>query len=105
MARLAPQFSLVLVAICCLLPPSVLPGALLHRSVRQAEEKDTNDVKIDAAESEDVKIAEADVVEDETVGDKQMDATAIEDAAAEVVEEKEEEMTKEEEMMKEDETE
>jgi len=55
---------------------------------------DAKDVKID--------VAEADVVEEQTIGDKQMDATAIDDDAAEVVEEKEEEIEKEEEMEKEE---
>ena len=67
---------------------------MLIRGRRQAEEVDAKDVKID--------VAEADVVEEQTIGDKQMDATAIDDDAAEVVEEKEEEIEKEEEMEKEE---
>jgi len=92
MARLVnlSQFSLlVALAILSTLPPTVLPGALLHRSRRQAEE-----VMID--------VVEADVVKEETIGDKQMDATAIDDAAPEVVEEQEEVVEKEEEMEKEE---
>jgi len=64
--------------------PPVLPGALLHRGRRQAEEVDTKDVKIDVVEAD----VEIDVAKEETIGDKQMDATAIDDDAAEVVEEK-----------------
>jgi len=92
------QFSLlVALATFFLLPPPVLPGALLNRGRRQAEEVDAKDVKID--------VAEADVVEEQTIGDKQMDATAIDDDAAEVVEEKEEEIEKDEEIEKEEEME
>jgi ribosomal protein L37E len=102
MARLAAlsQFSLlVALASFSLLPPPVLPGALLHRGRRQAEDVNTKDIKIDVVEA-DVEIdgAEAEVVNEETIGDKQMDATAIDDDAAEVVEEKEDAIEKDGEM-------
>ena len=60
---------------------------------------DTKDIKIDVVEA-DVEIdgAEAEVVNEETIGDKQMDATAIDDDAAEVVEEKEDAIEKDGEM-------
>jgi len=92
MARLAAlsQFSLlVALASFSLLPPPVLPGALLHRGRRQAEDVNTKDIKIDVVEADvEIDVAEADVAKEETIGDKQMDATAIDDDAAEVVEEK-----------------
>jgi len=94
MARLADlsQFGLlVALAIFATFPPPVLPcmpkatnNQRLFRNRRQAEE-----VKID-------------VVKEETIGDKQMDATAIDDAAPEVVEEKEEVVEKKEVVEKEE---
>ena len=76
---------------------------MLIRGRRQAEEVNTKDIKIDVVEA-DVEIdgAEAEVVNEETIGDKQMDATAIDDDAAEVVEEKEEVIEKDGEMEKEE---
>ena len=56
-------------------------------------------MKIDAAESH-VKVAEALFVKEEAIGDKKMDATAIDDAATHVVEEKEEFVEKEEDLEK-----
>merc|ERR1719151_77837 len=71
---------------------------MLIRGRRQAEEVDTKDVKIDVVEAD----VEIDVAKEETIGDKQMDATAIDDDAAEVVEEKEDAFEKDGEMEKEE---
>lgn len=94
-----PQFSiLVSVAVLCLLPTPALPGATGYRSGRQADDVNTKEIKID--------VTETDVVKEEAVGDdgdKQMDATAIEDIEADVEEEevveKEEEIEEEEDEM------
>jgi len=83
MARMASVSKVTLLAavLFCLLLPPVYPGAVLHRTLRQAENVDAENVEADATE-------ETKVVKEETLEeDKQMDATVIDDGPAEVIEE------------------
>jgi len=91
MARMASVSKVTLLAavLFCLLLPTVYPGAVLHRTLRQAENVDTENIEADAT-------AKTEVVKEETLEeDKQMDATVIDDGPAEVIEEVKEVVEKE----------